>query len=292
MAEMHHKGKNNPSGNLKVSVIMGTYNCADTLEAALDSICCQTYTNWELILWDDGSTDGTYDLARQYAQRDPARIRLYHDDRNRKLSHALNQCLSHAEGELIARMDADDISHPDRLEKQVDYLRDHPETDLVGTQMMSFDEDGEAGIIRAPLHPVPEMLRSRVPIHHATIMTYRSVYEILGGYTENDTVEGVEDLDLWFRFFEKGFAAATMDEVLYDVRMDRNALKRRTLARRIRSIRTRAAGYKRLGFPLNGLIVPACVLFMKGLVPLPAKRLYSKCRAERRRNREDGDTQT
>ena len=266
------------AGPPKVSVIMGIYNCEKTLREAVESICRQTYSNWELILWDDGSTDGTYEIAREYAEKDSARIKLFHGEQNRRLSHALNQCLSHAGGELVARMDGDDISHPERLQKQVDYLRNHPETDLVGTQMRWFDETGHSGILKAPLHPEPEMLRGGVPIHHATIMTYRTVYETLGGYTESDMVEGVEDVDLWFRFFEHGFQAATLDEVLYDVRMDRDALKRRTLSRRIRSIRTRAAGYKRLGFPRRWLVLPACKLILKGLVPLPVKRLCTRFR--------------
>ena len=268
------------AGPPKVSVIMGIYNCEKTLREAVDSICRQTYSNWELILWDDGSTDGTYEIAREYAEKDSARIKLFHGEQNRRLSHALNQCLSHAGGELVARMDGDDISHPERLQKQVDYLRNHPETDLVGTQMRWFDETGHSGILKAPLHPEPEMLRGGVPIHHATIMTYRTVYETLGGYTESDMVEGVEDVDLWFRFFEHGFQAATLDEVLYDVRMDRDALKRRTLSRRIRSIRTRAAGYKRLGFPKRWLIRPACVLLLKGLAPMWVKRINTNHRRQ------------
>ena len=263
----------NPAGEPKVSVIMGIHNCEKTLQEAVDSIRRQTYTNWELILWDDGSTDGTYEIAKQYAAEDPARIRAFHDGQNRKLSHALNQCLRHATGELVARMDGDDLSRPDRLEKQVSYLQEHPETDLVGTQMNRFDENGHAGVLRAPLQPEPEMLRSKTPIHHATIMTYRSVYEALGGYTESETVEGVEDVDLWFRFFENGFKAATLDEALYDVRMDREALKRRTMGRRIRSLRTRAAGYKRLGFPRRWLLKPACTLLLKGLAPVWIKRI-------------------
>ena len=265
-------------GTPKVSVIMGIYNCEKTLREAVDSIYRQTYSNWELVLWDDGSTDGTYEIAREYAEKDCDRVKLFHGEQNRKLSYALNQCLNHAEGELVARMDGDDISHPERLQKQVDYLRDHPETDLVGTQMRWFDEEGHSGILKAPLHAEPQMLRGGVPIHHATIMTYRTVYETLGGYTESDMVEGVEDVDLWFRFFEHRFQASTLDEVLYDVRMDRNALKRRTLSRRIRSIRTRAAGYKRLGFPRRWLVVPACKLVLKGLVPLPVKRFYTRFR--------------
>ena len=262
------------TGNPKVSVIMGIYNCEKTLPEAVDSICRQTYSNWELILWDDGSTDGTFALAKQYEAEYPDKIRAFHDTENHKLSHALNQCLRYAEGELVARMDGDDISMPERLEKQVRFLQEHPEIDLVGTQMKRFDENGDTGILRAPLQPVPEMLCGGTPIHHATIMTYRRVYEALGGYTESEMVEGVEDVDLWFRFFKHGFTVATLDEALYKVRMDRNALKRRTMGRRIRSVRTRAAGYKLLGFPRRRLVVPACILIAKGLVPYPVKRWF------------------
>ncbi len=248
--------------------------CKTNVREAVDSMCRQTYSNWELILWDDGSTDGTYALAQQYETEYPDWIRVFHDGQNHRLSHALNQCLRHSEGELIARMDGDDISCPERLEKQVRYLQEHPDIDLAATQMKCFNETGYTGVLRAPLQPEPEMLRDKTPIYHATIMTYRSVYEALGGYTEGKTVEGVEDVDLWFRFFEKGFKAATMDEALYEVRMDRDALKRRTLGRRIRSIKVRAAGYKRLGFPKRWLVRSACILMAKGLTPYSVKKWY------------------
>ena len=271
--------------NPKVSVIMGIHNCVRTLGEAIDSIICQTFHNWELVLCDDGSTDNTYELARTYAAKYPAQIVLLRNETNKKLSYTLNRCLEVAKGELIARMDGDDISRPERLEKQINYLLSHPDVDLVGTQMMRFDEEGHTGILKVPLHPAPEMLRSGVPIHHATILTYSRVYEVLGGYTEDEMVEGVEDLDLWFRFFEKKFRAETLDEVLYDVRMDQSALKRRTLGRRIRSIRTRAAGYKRLGFPGRWLIKPACVLLVKGIVPLWVKKEYTLRRMRRETNK-------
>ena len=260
-----------------VSVIMGIYNCEHTLAEALESILNQTWKNWELILYDDGSTDGTFEMAKMYADRD-SRIHLMHGNDNRKLSYALNQCLRNSSGEYIARMDGDDISHPDRFEKQITYLETHPQVHLVGTQMNKFDESGYIGTQRAPLKPVPEMLRGGVPIFHATIMARRSVFDALGGYTESEAVEGVEDLDLWFRFFERGYKAINIDEVLYDVRMDQSAVKRRTLKRRIRSIKTRAAGYKRLGFPRRWIIKPAIILLMKGFTPTWIRRIALKGR--------------
>ena len=84
-----------------VSVIMPCHNGEATLPSAVESVLAQTYANWELILWDDGSTDGTYETAKQCAAEDPARSRAFHDGQNHRLSHALNQCLRHAEGEEL-----------------------------------------------------------------------------------------------------------------------------------------------------------------------------------------------
>lgn len=273
-------------GSPKVSVIMGIYNCETTLPSAIESIIGQTYDNWELILYDDGSKDGTYAVAKAYSDKYP-NIYLMHDDINRKLSHALNQCVRRARGEYIARMDGDDISHPERLQKQVDFLDSHPEVHLVGTQMRKFDETGYLGILRAPTEPTGTMLRNGVPIFHATIMVRSMIFDTLGGYTESKAVEGVEDLDLWFRFFEHGFRAVTLDDVLYDVRMDQAAIKRRTLSRRIRSIKTRASGYERLGFPKRWLIKPACVLFLKGLAPAWVRKQMLKNRTMKSENKEE-----
>ena len=123
----------------KVSVIMGIYNCEKTLPEAIESILRQTYPNWELILCDDGSSDGTYAIADSYAKRDPQRIILIRNETNKKLAYTLNRCLSVASGELIARMDGDDISHPDRFLRQTEYLLAHPDVQLVGTDMRCFD---------------------------------------------------------------------------------------------------------------------------------------------------------
>ena len=108
--------------NKKISVIMGVYNCESTLERAIESIVNQTYGNWELIMCDDGSTDQTYDVAKRYQERYPQKIKLLRNDRNMKLAFALNRCLAEVSGELVARMDADDRSCPERLQRQVCFL--------------------------------------------------------------------------------------------------------------------------------------------------------------------------
>jgi glycosyltransferase EpsE len=251
----------------KVSVIMGIYNCAKTLPQAIESILAQTYANWELIMCDDGSTDETCAVAAAYKDQHPDRIILLKNEQNRKLSYTLNRCLEVADGELIARMDGDDMSRPDRFAKQVSFLREHPDCHLVGTDMQCFDETGYHGIRHAAVHPDRLTIRKTTPFFHATIMTYKSVYDALGGYTVGKRAERIEDVEMWFRFFQHGFSGDNIPEVLYDVCENYDTIRRRTIRERINSFRTLAWGYRLLGFPKRWLIKPAVLAAAKCLVP-------------------------
>ena len=106
----------------KVSIIMGIYNCAATLPEAIDSILTQTFSDWQLILCDDGSKDNTYTVAKAYQERLPDQIILLQNVRNMGLNYTLNRCLQVTTGEYVARMDGDDISLPTRLEKEAAFL--------------------------------------------------------------------------------------------------------------------------------------------------------------------------
>ena len=110
-------------GKNKVSILMGIYNCADTLSDAIDSIIKQTYVNWELILCDDGSQDDTYQVALKYQEKYPDKIILLKNKKNIRLAASLNRCAQYATGEYVARMDGDDLSLPNRFEKQVFFFR-------------------------------------------------------------------------------------------------------------------------------------------------------------------------
>ena len=114
-----------------ISIIMGIYNCAETLPEAVESIICQTYENWELIMCDDGSTDGTYKIASEYKEKYPDKIFVLKNEENMGLNYTLNRCLESAKGEYIARMDGADISLPERLEKELVFLNAHPEYAIV-----------------------------------------------------------------------------------------------------------------------------------------------------------------
>jgi len=130
------------NGNARplVSVILCSFQAGNSLAAAIGSIIEQTYENWELLVIDDGSSDGSVAIARAFNDE---RVTVITDGRNLGLATRLNQGVALAKGEYIARMDADDISFPDRLEVQVEYLREHYEVDLVASSALVFGADRE-----------------------------------------------------------------------------------------------------------------------------------------------------
>lgn len=124
-----------------VSIGMPAFNCEQKLAVAIRSILNQTYDNWELLLMEDGSSDRTLEVARSFA--DP-RISVLTDYLHKGLVPRLNQAIEMSRGEYFARMDADDVAYPERLDRQVEYLERHPEIDLLGCGMLVFKGDGVA----------------------------------------------------------------------------------------------------------------------------------------------------
>jgi len=257
-----------------VSVIMGTYNCRDTLNDSIQSILAQTYTDWEFIICDDCSTDGTYELLKKYHEQYRERITILRNEKNQKLAFTLNRCLEAAQGEYIARMDGDDISVPNRLEKQLAYLKANPECDLVGTAMQRFSEKSLGAIDRKPEHPDRYSLRRMVPFHHATIMTYKRVYDSLGGYTVSERTIRGQDYDLWFRFFAAGFCGDNLEDALYMVREDEAAIRRRTVKVRWNTFKTTCYGFRLLHYPKWWIIRSAVEMVVKSLVPVKLVLVY------------------
>ncbi|WP_062109521.1 glycosyltransferase family 2 protein [Bacillus niameyensis] len=215
--------------NPKVSIIMGVYNCADTLSQSIESIIKQSFTDWEFIICDDASTDDTYKIASFYAEGYPGKIKLLRNESNKKLAATLNRCLSVASGQYIARQDGDDISLSNRLEKQVAFLDSNPEYMLVGTGMIPFDENGDMEARIGKTEPVKQDIPVNNTFMHATIMMRKEGYEELKGYRVMKQTRRAEDYDLWIRFFAAGFRGYNLQEALYKVKEDKEALKRRKL---------------------------------------------------------------
>lgn len=249
----------------KISVLMGIYNCATTLKQAVQSIQKQTYSNWELILCDDGSSDNTYTVAEELAKRD-SRIILIRNGQNRGLNLTLNRCLEIATGEYVARMDGDDDCTEDRFEKQLKFLETHPEFDIVSSSMIFFDENGVWGRNTVKEFPTVEDVVTGSPICHAPVMMRKCCIDAVGGYTVDQRMLRVEDVNLWIKLYAAGYRCYNIQEPLYRMRNDQNALNRRKYRYRINSTYVRLQGCKMLGLGL-GCYIKSFRPMINGLVP-------------------------
>lgn len=258
----------------KISVLMGIYNCETTLEQAVQSIQNQTYTNWELILCDDGSTDGTYELASELAKND-SRIILLKNEHNCGLNKTLNNCLKAATGDYIARMDGDDDCDPRRFEIQVDYLESQNEYDIVSSAMIFFDENGEWGRNHVKEYPEAGDVVKGSPICHAPVMMRKECMDRVQGYTEDARMLRVEDVNLWIKLYAAGYRCYNIQEPLYRMRNDKNAFNRRKYKYRINSVYTRLKGCKELKLGIKYYCY-ACLPMIVGLVPTGLRRIIRK----------------
>ena len=262
--------------NYRISVLIGIYNCASTLVEALDSLYAQTYKRFKIILCDDGSTDDTYNVAFNYASKHD-NIILVKNDKNMGLNYTLNHCLEYADTEFVARMDGDDISLPERFEKEISFLDGHPEYAVVSGPMIYFDEKGDfkSGIGHGEVKK-QDFIKTSV-ICHAPCMGRTAVFKEVGGYTVDKRLLRIEDYHLWFKIFSAGHKLYMLSEPIYKMRDDRNAFKRRTFKSRVNATRLRLKVYKHLGIPIRyyptafkGLIV--------GVLP---KTVYKKLHQKR-----------
>ncbi|MGA2121748.1 MAG: glycosyltransferase [Methanoregula sp.] len=198
----------------KITVLMSVFNGEKYLREAVESILGQTYTDFEFLIIDDASMDSSSEILRQYA--DP-RIRLINNEKNLGLTKSLNMGIALAEGEYIARMDADDISLPDRFEKQIAFLERTPEIALLGTSNYFIDENGKkTGMQIVRKNPSFDLLCNENQFNHGSIIVKKSVVRNLGGYNEN--FRYVQDFELWLRI-AKEFPVRNLVEPLYKLRM-------------------------------------------------------------------------
>lgn len=264
----------------RVSIIMGIYNCESTLAEAIDSILLQTYSKWKLIMCDDGSQDSTYRIAEEYQKRYPEKIILIRNHQNKGLNFTLNHCLEYADTEYVARMDGDDISLPERLETEINFLDTHPEYAIVSCPMIYFDENGEFMRGRGTGEPDVNMMCRATPFCHAPCMVRCEAYESVGGYAVSDKRLRVEDWDLWIRMYAKGFKGYNLSEHLYKMRDDRNAFSRRKMKYRMNEMRVGALAIKSL--KLKPILYIYCLRpIVVGLLPNNTYRILHKMKQSR-----------
>lgn len=218
----------------RISVIMGIYNCSPTLAEALDSLLAQTYQSFKVIMCDDGSSDGTMEVAQTYVDRYPGKFILISNKQNMGLNYTLNHCLQLVDTEFVARMDGDDISLPERFEKEIEFLDSHSEYAVVSGPMIYFDEKGDFRVGRiSRAEPLKTDFVKGTPFCHAPCMVRREAYEAVGGYSVDKKLLRVEDYHLWLKMYLAGYRGYRLSFPIYKMRDNREAMARRTFRNRI-----------------------------------------------------------
>lgn len=250
----------------ETSIITGVYNieACSSFPKAMESILQQTYTDFEWILCDDGSTDNTWELLQKYAKQD-VRIKLLKNEENLGLAATLNRCLEQAEGCFIARQDADDYSRKDRLEKQISYLKQHPETDVLGCQSFLFDEQGIWGKEHFPIKVTDKDFLFKSPYKHGVVVFRRAVLEQAGGYRIAKETKRAEDYDLFMTIQTFG-TGENLEDYLYYFCEDKQARKRRKYRYRLDEAKVRFKGFRKLGM-LPGALPYVVKPLLVGLIP-------------------------
>lgn len=193
-----------------VTVGLPVYNASRFLALAIASIIGQSFRDWQLIAIDDGSTDDSLGILAQF--NDP-RIRILSDGQNLGLAARLNQIAELAETPYIARMDADDVMHPYRLERQLAYLREHPSVDLVGSQVFTIDVSNQVYGWRSSTVPQSKHhLFSSSPFIHPSILGRRTWFK---QWPYDPNYDRAEDFELWVRSFEASKFAVLEEKLLF-----------------------------------------------------------------------------
>lgn len=235
---------------IEISVIMGIYNCEKTLGESIESLLNQTYKHFELIMCDDGSSDDTYNIAKNYANKYPEIIHVYKNKKNMGLNYTLNKCLKYAKGKYIARQDGDDISRPIRFEKEINFLETHKEFSIVSCPMIYFDEYGNWGTGTVIENPeIKDFVRHAPFFCHAPCMIRRNAIMSVNGYTVDKRLLRYEDCNLWYKLYGKGYRGHNLKEPLYKMRDDRNATVRRNFASRLRAVYVQYTGFRIVHMP-------------------------------------------
>lgn len=207
----------------KVTVVMSVYNGESHVSKAVESIIGQTLTDWEFLIVDDASTDRTATILRDYASNDN-RIKILTNAGNAGLTKSLNIAIGQAGAEFLARQDADDVSAPSRLERQLNYMEQHPEVAVVGCLGEVFNEEGviclsrDRGFSKTGLK---RKLKKHNVLMHGSVMMRKSCLEKVGFYREFFRYS--QDYDLWLRLSQH-FDLAILPEYLYRYTMAAEAV--------------------------------------------------------------------
>ena len=239
---------------------MGVYNGEKFVDRAIQSILNQDFLDWEFIICNDGSNDNTQKVLSKY--KDQSKFVILQNNNNHGLGYTLNKCLKFAHGEYVARMDADDVSYPNRLGEQVRFLEKNPHVSVLGTYASLFDDNGVIwGNNCPPIEPILDDWLKGPSVIHASVIMNKKKLEDMGGY--DTKALRIEDYDLWLRMLSKDYLIHTLPNELYGIHWNVNDYYRKENKYRILDFKYRIKRFRDLKIPLYKYII--CI---KPLLPI------------------------
>ncbi|BAB07433.1 glycosyltransferase [Halalkalibacterium halodurans] len=260
--------------NPEVTVLMSVYNDKNYLSESIESILNQTFENFEFLIINDASTDGSGELLEEYSKKDK-RIRLIHNKNNRGLSYSLAEGVSLAKAPWIARMDADDVSFKDRLAVQMDHVKAHSELDILGSYVIDIDDKGnELEIRKVPTtHKEIANLIWTCPFIHPTVLFKKDSIIKAGSYDRN--LRRRQDYDLWFRCLEAKLKFENIDKPLLYYRSTDDYYKKNNFKVQVQQAKMGFAGARRVkAKPIA--YIGITVAFIKGILPYHIRKPLSQ----------------
>lgn len=249
--------------DIKVSVIMPVYNPPkEELKRSIESVLGQEWTDFEFVICDDCSKDYVKAIIDEYKDN---RIIYIKNERNGGCAYALNRCIEKARGELLIRQDADDYSMPHRFEKLVEEYKKNG-ADIVASDIILFDENGEWGHRDYPDAPVKKDFLFAVPFMHGACALKKSSVISAGMYPVSEKTARCEEYALFMTMYSMGARGVNLSERLYAFNENRSAIKRRKYSDKIKEVRVKAEGFKKLHLYPAGLIFLIKPLVV-GLIP-------------------------
>ena len=264
---------------MKITVIMSEYNTPlNILTMAIESILRQSYSDFEFIIVDDGGKNNMVKIIEDF--NDP-RIKLLRNSSNRGFVYSLNKALKRADGEYIVRMDSDDITDPDRIEKLYDFISSHNQYSVVGTKAEIFSDKKVHGIIGIQGEKtMRSIIHGDIVVHASTIMKKSDILAV-GGYKD---YKRAEDFVLWCDLLLAGYRLYMLDEILYRYRVNEGDYEKRKLKYRLDELQARLQYYPKMGAsPIEYLFILRSIV--AGLMPVTILRLYQEAKMRRLQNK-------
>lgn len=259
-----------------VSVIMCTYNGGSSIRNAVNSILNQTYRNIEIIICDDGSDDiQTKNIIERYKTH--VNIKVFSNLKNQGIAFSLNECIKLAQGELLLRMDDDDISAYNRVERMVDFISRNHDVSFAGSFANLIGEKYKTTLSLPLIPQIKDIFNSRAFIH-ASLLIRRSAIQKVGLYTVSEATNRLEDYDLFCKLYEQGIVGKNIPEYLYDISEGASWNKRRTVSFRIREFKLRYYWFKRLKLSL----VHLPILLKPLILAFLPQKIYNFIRSKNR----------